>query len=83
MADEPIVDLHFLVTGQTLPVDHGFFLFGAVSRHLYVAYPLGLKGVVVGHGDTYEAALSDVKTAAFITMLKVSVTPIIEKRELL
>lgn len=34
MADEPIVDLHFLVTGQTLPVDHGFSLFGAVSRHL-------------------------------------------------
>ena len=29
----------------------------------YVAYPLGLKGVVVGQGDTYEAALSDVKSA--------------------
>ena len=29
----------------------------------YVAYPLGLKGVVVGEGDTYEAALSDVKSA--------------------
>ena len=28
----------------------------------YVAYPLGLKGVVVGQGDTYEAALSDVKS---------------------
>ena len=23
----------------------------------YVAYPLGLKGVVVGQGDTYEEAL--------------------------
>lgn len=29
----------------------------------YVAYPLGLKGVVVGEGDTYEDALSDVKSA--------------------
>jgi predicted RNase H-like HicB family nuclease len=29
----------------------------------YVAYPLGPKGVVVGEGDTYEEALSDVKSA--------------------
>lgn len=29
----------------------------------YVAYPLSLKGVVVGQGDTYEQALSDVKSA--------------------
>ena len=29
----------------------------------YVAYPLGLKGVVVGEGDTYEEALADVKSA--------------------
>ncbi|MCJ7803151.1 MAG: type II toxin-antitoxin system HicB family antitoxin [Desulfobacterales bacterium] len=29
----------------------------------YVAYPLGFKGVVVGQGDTYEDALSDVKSA--------------------
>jgi len=29
----------------------------------YVAYPLGLKGVVVGQGDTYEEVLSDVKSA--------------------
>ena len=29
----------------------------------YVAYPLGLKGVVIGEGDTYEEALSDVKSA--------------------
>jgi len=28
----------------------------------YVAYPLGLKGVVVGEGDTYEEALADVKS---------------------
>ena len=29
----------------------------------YVAYPLGLKGVVVGEGDTYEEAMADVKSA--------------------
>jgi predicted RNase H-like HicB family nuclease len=29
----------------------------------YVAYPLGLKGVVVGEGDTYEQALADVHSA--------------------
>jgi len=29
----------------------------------YVAYPLGLKGVVVGEGDTYDQALADVKSA--------------------
>ena len=36
-----------------------------VEKHpdTYVAYPLGLKGVVVGQGETYEAALADVKSA--------------------
>jgi predicted RNase H-like HicB family nuclease len=36
-----------------------------VEKHpdTYVAYPLGLKGVIVGQGDTYETALADVKSA--------------------
>jgi len=29
----------------------------------YVAYPLGLQGIVVGEGDTYEEALADVTSA--------------------
>lgn len=29
----------------------------------YVAYPLGVKGAVVGQGDTCEEALADVKSA--------------------
>jgi len=29
----------------------------------YVAYPLGLKGVVVGDGNTYDGALADVTSA--------------------
>ncbi|MEW6140339.1 MAG: type II toxin-antitoxin system HicB family antitoxin [Thermodesulfobacteriota bacterium] len=36
-----------------------------VEKHSdgYVAYPIGLKGVVVGEGNTYEEALQDVKSA--------------------
>jgi predicted RNase H-like HicB family nuclease len=36
-----------------------------VEKHSdgYVAYPLGLKGVVVGQGGTYDEALADVKSA--------------------
>ena len=36
-----------------------------VERHPdgYVAYPLGVKGVVVGQGDSYEAAVADLKSA--------------------
>jgi predicted RNase H-like HicB family nuclease len=29
----------------------------------YVAYPVGIKGVVVGEGDSYEEVLADVKSA--------------------
>jgi predicted RNase H-like HicB family nuclease len=36
-----------------------------VEKHSdgYVAYPLGLKGVVVWEGESYEEALADVKSA--------------------
>ena len=36
-----------------------------VEKHSdgYVAYPLGLKGVVVGEGNSYEEALADVNSA--------------------
>ncbi len=36
-----------------------------IEKHAdgYVAYPLNLKGVVVGAGDTYEEALADVESA--------------------
>ncbi len=29
----------------------------------YIAYPIGLKGVVVGEGDTFDQALADIKSA--------------------
>ena len=36
-----------------------------IEKHTdgYIGYPLGLKGVVVGQGDTYDEALADVKSA--------------------
>jgi predicted RNase H-like HicB family nuclease len=29
----------------------------------YVGYPVGMRGVVVGEGDTYDEALADVRSA--------------------
>ncbi len=29
----------------------------------YIAYPLGIKGVVVGQGDTYGEAMADIRSA--------------------
>jgi len=36
-----------------------------VEKHSdgHVAYPVGMKGVVVAQGDTYEEALADVRSA--------------------
>jgi predicted RNase H-like HicB family nuclease len=36
-----------------------------VEKHSdgYIAYPIGIKGVIIGEGDTYEEALNDVKSA--------------------
>jgi predicted RNase H-like HicB family nuclease len=52
-----------IISGQELAMQKQFKII--VEKHTdgYVAYPLGLKGVVVGEGDTYEEALADVKSA--------------------
>ena len=36
-----------------------------IEKHAdgYVAYPIGLKGVIVGQGDSYDETLTDVKSA--------------------
>lgn len=36
-----------------------------VERHAdgYIAYPLGVQGIVVGEGDSYEDALADAQSA--------------------
>lgn len=59
-----------------------------VEKHSdgYVAYPLGLKGVVVGEGDTYEEALADCRSAVLFhietfgkeALAEVSDSPILE-----
>ena len=37
----------------------------AIEKHSdgYVAYPLDIKGVIVGEGDTYEEVVADVASA--------------------
>ena len=52
----PVLDF-----GQVMPRQFKI----VVEKHSdgYVAYPLGMKGVVVGEGESYEAALADVKSA--------------------
>ena len=57
-----------------------------VEKHAdgYVAYSLGVKGIVVGEGDTYEEALADVQSAiafhieTFGTEVFESETPVLE-----
>jgi len=50
----------------------------------YVAYPIGIEGVVIGEGNSYEEALSDVKSAirfhieTFGTEVLKSESPILE-----
>ena len=36
-----------------------------IEKHAdgFIAYPVGMKGVVVGEGDSYEEVLADVKSA--------------------
>ncbi|MBM5817892.1 MAG: type II toxin-antitoxin system HicB family antitoxin [Cyanobacteria bacterium K_Offshore_surface_m2_239] len=36
-----------------------------VERHQdgYLAYPLGIEGIVVGQGDSYEEAVADLRSA--------------------
>ena len=44
-------------------MEHQFKIVVEKHEDGYVAYPLGLKGVVVGQGDTFDEALSDVRSA--------------------
>jgi len=30
----------------------------------FIAYPIGMKGIIVGEGDTFEEAYADAKSAA-------------------
>ena len=64
--EQPIYDTAAEMTEGELTEEILFalecFLVGRMTDG-YVAYPLGLKGVVVGQGNSYEEALSDIKSA--------------------
>jgi predicted RNase H-like HicB family nuclease len=45
------------------PVAKAFKIIVEKYAEGYVTYPLGLKGVVVGEGDTFEEAMVDIKSA--------------------
>lgn len=47
----------------------------------YVGYPLGIEGVVVGEGDTYEEALADT-TSAILFHLKTFGSKVLNKSKL-
>ena len=53
-----------------------------VEKHTdgYVAYPLGIKGVVVGEGDTYEQAVANM-TSAIKFHIETFGTEVIETEE--
>ncbi|HYV91734.1 MAG TPA: type II toxin-antitoxin system HicB family antitoxin [Chitinophagales bacterium] len=36
-----------------------------IEKHTdgYIGYPIGLKGIVIGQGDTYKEALKDTRSA--------------------
>jgi predicted RNase H-like HicB family nuclease len=44
-------------------MEHQFKLIVEKYPDGYVAYPLGLKGIVVGEGNSYDEVLADVKSA--------------------
>ncbi len=51
-----------MATDQVLPANR----VKVVVEHVedgYIAYPLGMKGVVIGQGDSYQEALADVTSA--------------------
>lgn len=50
-------------TNSRPTADGPFKIIVEKHRDGYVAYPLGLKGVVVGQGDSYDAVMADVKSA--------------------
>lgn len=52
-----------------------------VEKHpdTYVAYPLGLKGIIVGQGNTYEEAFADVKSAIIFHIETFGIDSVIDK----
>ena len=53
-----------------------------VEKHpdAYVAYPLGIKGVIVGEGDTYEEALAEVRSSSISICRHLAKSPSMSSR---
>ena len=55
----------FAAAGSFPHIRHMKHLKLVIEKHSdgYIGYPVGMKGVIVGQGDSYEAALKDVQSA--------------------
>lgn len=51
------------VRGSMLNMDIHYKIIIEKHPDGFIAYPIGLKGIIVGEGDSYEDALADVKSA--------------------
>ena len=59
----PTSDIGDLSQSEGFPMRKSLKLIVEQHSDGFVAYPLGMKGVVVGEGDTYEEAVTDVTSA--------------------
>ena len=50
-------------SGKLVPASKPLKIIVEKHRDGYVAYPLALKGVIVGEGNSYDEALADVRSA--------------------
>ncbi|MBI5446263.1 MAG: type I-MYXAN CRISPR-associated protein Cas6/Cmx6 [Deltaproteobacteria bacterium] len=68
MAPDPKVDLSFLVTGQRLPVDHGYALYGALCRLIPALHDDADTAVGLVRGRYVGGGLLDITPRAELTL---------------
>jgi len=73
ISNEPKVDLCFLILGKFLPVDHGFALYGAVSRVLPIIHDDPEVGLQLMRGRYVGQGLLDISpTSELVLRLPIS-----------
>jgi len=76
MENDPKVDLCFLITGWTIPVDHGFDLYSAISSFIPEFHDAEDIGVKLIRGRYVGDGLLDIHPNSWLVMrLKTSVLP--------
>ena len=76
MENDPKVDLCFLITGRTIPVDHGFDLYSAISRFIPEFHDAEDIGAKLIRGRYIGDGLLDIHPNSWLVMrLKTSVLP--------